>query len=495
MAIDPHSPVIIGVGQVSHRAKSIEEGLSPVELMVEAIRRAAADAGLSAPPEVDAIRVVSLLSHRYRDPARFIAESLGLSPAETGYTTAGGNSPQSLVNLTAGEIQRGEIDIAILTGAEAWRTRMRARKAGVDLGWPAVAEDVEPSRILGKELEMNHPGEIERGLMMPVQVYPMFETALRAAAGETIEQHQVKISELWAGFSAVAANNPHAWIQTAKSAEEIRSPSPTNRMIGFPYPKYMNSNNDVDQSAALIICSVAKARALGVADDQMVFVLAGSDCHEHKYISERWTFSNTPAIELGGKRALELAGLTIEDIDLVDLYSCFPAAVQLGAQSLGLSLDRQLTRTGGLPFAGGPWNNYVMHAIATMVTDLRAQPGTNGLVWANGGYATKHAFGVYSTRSPVDGFRHAYPQDEIDALPRRSLATPHEAAGPATIEAYSVMHDRDGQPETAIAACLLADGRRAWGTSKDIALAASMCVGEWVGRSVELTDDGTLIAG
>jgi acetyl-CoA C-acetyltransferase len=228
-----------------------------------------------------------------------------------------------------------------------------------------------------------------------------------------------------------------------------------------------------------------------------VFVHSGTDCHEHQFISNRLSFAETPAIALGGKRALELAGLGIDDIDLVDLYSCFPAAVQLGAQSLGLTLpgdggDRPLTRTGGLPFAGGPWNNYVMHAIATITSELRDRPGAKGLVWANGGYTTKHAFGVYSTEPPASGFQYAYPQDEIDAMPSRQLAEPAEAAGPATIEAYTVMHSREGEPELAIAACLLADGRRAWGTSRDAALAAAMCAGEWVGREATLTPDGTL---
>ena len=168
--------------------------------------------------------------------------------------------------------------------------------------------------------------------------------------------------------------------------------------------------------------------------------------------------------------------------------------MQLGAKSLGLALDSQLTRTGGLPFAGGPWNNYPMHAIATVMDDLRERPGANGLVWANGGYTTKHAFGVYSTTPPAHSFRHAYPQDEIDAMPRRELAEAADAAGPATIEAYTVMHDREGSPERAIAACLLADGRRAWGTSTDVGLATAMCSGEWVGRAAELAADGTITA-
>jgi acetyl-CoA C-acetyltransferase len=255
----------------------------------------------------------------------------------------------------------------------------------------------------------------------------------------------------------------------------------------------MNSNNDVDMAAAVILCSVEAAQRLGVPDNRWVFPHSGTDCHEHAYISNRDTFSRTPAVELGGRRALELAGVGIDEVAFVDLYSCFPAAVQLGAQSLGLSTDRRLTRTGGLAFAGGPWNNYVMHAIATVVGDLRAQPGARGLVWANGGYVTKHAFGVYGTEPPADGFRHDDPQAEIDALPRRDLAAPEEAAGTATIEAYTVMHARDGTPEQGIATCLLDDGRRAWGLSSDADVLGALSEGEWVGRRVVLSPAGDLL--
>jgi acetyl-CoA C-acetyltransferase len=489
--LDPRTPVLIGAGQVTHRADNLDDARSPVALMADAVRAAADDAGLGAVPDVDSIRVVRSLSWRYRDPARFVAEELGIATRETAETTDGGNSPQTLVNLTSLAIQAGELDLAVLCGGEAWRTRVRAKQAG-RLLWSKVPEDVHPDRILGKDLVMSAPEEAARGIQEPVQLYPMFESALRAAAGESVEAHQVRISELWSRFSSVAASNPYAWVRTAMTAEEIRTPGPRNRMIGFPYPKVMNSNNDVDQAAALLLCSAEKAEALGVPRERWVFPRAGTDCHEHLYVSERWTYTDTPAIRLGGRRALELAGIGIDDVEVVDLYSCFPSAVQLGAASLGLSLDRQLTRTGGLSFAGGPWNDYVMHAIATVVGDLRERPGAWGLVWANGGYATKHAFGVYSTEPPSSGFRHEDPQDEIDALPRRALASPAEAAGPATIEAYTVMHDRDGTPALAIAACLLADGRRAGGTSRDGSTAAALCVGEWVGRAAELDAEGTL---
>jgi acetyl-CoA C-acetyltransferase len=482
--------VIIGVGQYVHRAESLDDALEPVALMERAVLAASADARLDGPPEADALRVVSQLSWRYGNAPRFLAGRLGIDPRRLDYTTMGGNSPQSLVNATAIDIQAGEIDIAILAGGEATRTRLRARKAGVELDWPKSEPGDEPT-IVGEELEMNLEAETARGLYLPVQVYPMFETAIRAAAGRSVEEHRDHLGRLWSDLSQVAARNPYAWIQEARTPAEITTVGESNRMIGLPYPKLMNSNNDVDMAAAVIMCSVEAARRMAVPEDRWVFPHAGTDCHEHNYVSHRDTFARTPAVEIGGRLALELAGIDIDEVSIIDLYSCFPAAVQLGAQSLGIDLRRQWSRTGGLTFAGGPWNNYVMHAIASVVTDLRERPGEFGLVWANGGYATKHAFGVYSTM-PTPNFRHDHPQSRVDALPRRELALPADAAGPATVEAYTVMFSRESSPEQAIASCLLADGRRAWGMSSDPALTTAMCDGEWVGTAVELGDDGTL---
>ena len=488
---DPRSAVIVGVGQYVHRAESLDDGLEPTALMERAVLAASTDAGLDGPPAADTLRVVSQLSWRYGNTPRFVADRLGITPARLEYTTMGGNSPQSLVNRTALDIGSGLVDIAILTGGEATRTRGRARKAGVELDWPKSPDGDEPT-IVGDDLAMNLQAEIDRGIYLPVQVYPMFETAIRAASGRTVDEHRDHLGRLWSGLSEVAARNPHAWIREAKTPSEITTVTDTNRMIGSPYPKLMNSNNDVDMGAALIMCSVESARRLGISEERWVFPHAGTDCHEHNYVSHRDTFAETPAVEIGGGLALDLAGIDIDDVTLIDLYSCFPAAVQLGAQSLGVDLDRQWSRTGGLTFAGGPWNNYVMHAIATMVTELRERPGEFGLVWANGGYATKHAFGVYST-TPTPEFRHAKPQDEIDALPRRDLALPPEAAGPATIEAYTGMHSRESAPERAIASCLLPDGRRGWATSTEPVLAAAMTDGEWVGRAVALSPTGDLL--
>lgn len=388
MAIDPRTPVIIGTGQVLQRSDSPTDAMDPVAMMVEAIRVASSDAGLSSVPSPDAIRVVGLLAWNYGNPAHFIAQDLGLSPRELGLSGMGGNTPQTLVNKASVEISEGKSDLVILTGGETTRTRAKAKKANIELNWRKT--DIAPTMV-SEEMDMVHPIEFERKIYMPIQVYPMFETALRAHAKRSISDHQVHISELWARFSEVAARNPYAWSRQARTAEEIRTVSPNNRMVGFPYLKLMNSNNDVDMSAAIIICSAEKAQALGVPRDRWVFPHSGTDTHEHNFVSNRHHFYKTPAIEIGGARALQLAGVSMSDISIIDLYSCFPSAVQLGAQSLGLDIRSQLTRTGGLPFAGGPWNNYVMHAIATVVNDLRQKPSEKAFVWANGGYTTKHA--------------------------------------------------------------------------------------------------------
>ncbi len=443
--LDPRTPVIIGAGQFTHRAETLDEALEPAALIEFAVRAAADDAGLDGPPAADVLRVVCQFSWRYGNLPRFVAARLGIEP-RLQYTTEGGNTPQSLLNTTAAEIQRGDLDVAILTGGEAFRTRMRARKQGVDLPWPKSPEGDEPE-VIGGDLTIVNEAERSLGVWLPVQVYPMLETALRASNGRDVDTHQAHVGELWSGLSRVAATNPYAWHRTARSPEEITTVGPNNRMIGQPYPKLMNSNNDVDMAAAIIICSAEAATRLGVDRDRWVFPLAGADCHEHIAISVRDRLDRTPAIEIGGRAALELAGLGIDDVSLIDLYSCFPSAVQLGARSLGIDLtSRQWSRTGGLTFAGGPWHNYVMHAIATIVGELRERPGERGFVWGNGGLVTKHSFGVYATEPPTNGFRSADPQPEIDRLPQRALADPADAAGPATVESYVVMHDATVRP-------------------------------------------------
>ena len=487
--VDPRTPVLIGAGQLSHRVDRGAAPLEPVDLVVEAARRAAEDSGVgdAALTGLDAVHVVSILSFRYRDPAALVAERVGATPRDTTLSGMGGNSPQSLVNQTCLDIQAGRADLVLIGGAEAWRTRMAARAGNAELGWTEQGDDVPKARQSTPDVAMSAPGEQARGVMMPVQVYPIFEQALRMANGRSVADHLVAVSELWAGFSAVAAANPHAWIQRQYSAEEIRTPSDDNRWVGFPYTKLMNSNNAVEQGAAVILCSAERAESLGVPRDRWVFPHSGTDAHDHYFVSERDDLRSSPAMRLAGGAALSLAGIGVDDLAHVDLYSCFPSAVEIAANELGLGLDRPLTVTGGLSFAGGPWNNYVTHSIATMAGVLRDDPGSIGLVTANGGFITKHAFGVYSTEPPATPFRHADLQDEVDALPRRTIDEAPDGA--IDIESYTVLHGRGG-PESGLVVGLRPDGQRAWGTTSDPDQIQAMLTEELAGRKADLRPDG-----
>lgn len=490
--VDRRTPVLVGAGQLSLRVDKGAEPLEPVDLMVEALRRAAEDSGVGSAvvTGADAVHVVGLLSWRYRDPGRLVAERLGASPKDTTVSGMGGNGPQSLVNQTCLAIQAGEADLVLLAGAEAWRTRTASRQAGVELDWTVQGDDVPMARQSIAEVPMTAPGEQARGVVMPVQVYPLFEQAFRLTQRRTVKDHLVAISELWASFSAVAATNPHAWIQRGYTAEEIRTPGPHNRWIGFPYTKLMNSNNAVEQGAGVILCSAERAESLGVPRDRWVFPHSGTDTHDHYFVSNREHLGRSPAMRIGGRLALDLAGVGVDDLAHIDLYSCFPSAVEIAAEEIGISTDRPLTVTGGLSFAGGPWNNYVMHSIATMAGVLRDDPGSLGLVTANGGFITKHAFGVYGTEPPATPFRHADPQAEVDALPTRDLC--EDPDDDVTVEAWTVMHDRDGAPQTGILAGLLDDGRRAWGTTSDADQLEAMVAEEIGGRRVHVHPDGAV---
>src|SRR3984957_9243365 len=324
----------------------------------------------------------------------------------------------------------------------------------------------------------------------PAFIYPMFEQALRISAGESVDEHRKRIGALWAGFNEVAVQNSHAWIRKPFAAEDILRDGPTNRMISWPYTKLMNSNNMVDQSAALILTSVESATRLGVPTDRWVYPYAGTDAHDTYAISERDELHRSPAIRIGGTRALELAGLGIDDMDYIDLYSCFPSAVQVAAAELGLSVDdpaRPLTVTGGLTFAGGPWSNYVMHSIATTAELLVANPGRLALVTANGGYLTKHSFGVYSTEPPSE-FRWEDVQSAVDREPTRHGLVEWEGTG--TIEAWTTPFDREGRPEKAFVAVRTPDGSRALAVIADPA-GAQASVGEDIGGAkVVVNADG-----
>ncbi|HWU81833.1 MAG TPA: acetyl-CoA acetyltransferase, partial [Caulobacter sp.] len=343
-------------------------------------------------------------------------------------------------------IAEGESDLALVTGAEFLGSLMKRMKGG--LGFDGWGDDLDsaPQRI-GDPRPGVTKQEAAHGLGYPVNTYPLFENALRARDGRSIEDHQKQLGALFSPFTKVAAANPHAWFPTERSAEDLVTVTDRNRMIGFPYPKYLNAIMEVDQSAAVLIASVRKARELGVPEDRWVFLHGCADASDLWYPLDRQNYHSSPAMRLTGERALEMAGIGLEDLDLIDLYSCFPSAVRIGAEELGLALDdpRGLTVTGGLPYFGGPGNNYALHAIAEMAVKLRERPGAYGLSTANGWFLTKQSVGIYSTK-PIEGrWERQSPaviQSKIEVLPHPEIVERPE--GRATIETYTVVHGREG---------------------------------------------------
>lgn len=490
--IDPRTPVIVGVGQLLER----EGGPEPVSLMIDAIRLAERDAGVGGlASRAEVIGVVPVLSWRYYDPARIIADTLGVTPSERWYPSMGGNAPQLLLNRLARTISEGQADIGILCGGEAYRTRMAYRRQdGARPEWTRQDPSEQPTWGEAQKLEMGHPAELAHSILLPTQCYPLFETALLHASGRTVTEHTAFLGELWSRFSAVAATNPHAWDQVAHTAEEITTVTPANRMIGFPYTKLMVSNADVDMASAALICSAESAERAGVPRDRWVFIWAGTDGTD-PHMSQRPSMTGSSAMRIAGRSALELAGVGVDDLAHLDIYSCFPSAVEIGCAELGIGLDRQLTVTGGLCFAGGPWNNPVGHAIATMTDVLRSDPGSIGLVTANGGILQKHAYGVYSTQPPRSGgFRWAHPQFAIDAAePLVEVAEGY--TGPATLESWTVMYERDGSPSRAHGSVRTPEGARAWTVSSDPAVMARFVSEDVGGTPAHVEEDGTLRLG
>ncbi len=485
--INPRTPVVIGIAQHLQRVEDPRQGEQPVDMMVTAARQCIADCGNSAAiHQIQSVRVIRGL-WRYDNPAAYVAEKLGVAGAETVGTPFGGNTVQSLVNHTAMEILAGTKDLVLLTGAENGHSLARARKRGIKLETSPAPGDYDV--MFGDLGPMGGEAEMARGMRAATQMYPVFENAIRFARGESMEAHMVRVSQLWSRFSDVAAGNPNAWLRERQDAESIRTPGPANRPVSFPYPKFMNSNNAVDMSAALILCSAGKAQALGIPESRWVYPWAGTDAHDHYLVSERDNLHSSPAIRVSGRHLADMLGRDLASMDHVDVYSCFPSAVQVGAAELGLSERRPLTVTGGLTFGGGPLNNYVMHSIARTVELCREQPGSTGLVTANGGYLSKHALGVYSSAPPEVDFQHADVQAEVDVLPRREWVINHK--GPATIESYTVMYDGD-KPAMGHTACLLEDGRRTWANVTDPDVMLAMTREEFCGRAGRIDGEGNI---
>jgi acetyl-CoA C-acetyltransferase len=505
--IHPTTPVLIAAGQFTHRGEAAACP-PPIEMCAIAARTALYNADLDGGllSKLDGLAVVGftidagrntskLPIFRAKNPPNALAKALGANPSWKTYTHAGGNTPQALVNETAERIANGENKLVLLVGAEYLGSLMKQVHAGqFDALKSHHIDDEEAPAMFGDGRPGCSAHEAAHGLEFPSNVYPMFENAYRAHKGQGLCQHAQTMGELFAPFSKVAAQNPYAWFRTEHSAEDLITVGPKNRMVGFPYPKYLNAIIQVDQSAGVIMASYEHAKSLGIADDKMVFLHGCADTIEKWNVLNRVNYHSSPAMVVGIREAFAMAGKTPANMDFFDLYSCFPIAVRMAANELGLQHDDPcgLTLTGGLPYFGGPGNNYSMHAIAEAFHRCVREPETFGFVNANGWFLTKHAFGIYST-TPTQGqwqrrAKSDY-QSQIDA--GQAPLTTETPNGPATIETYTVVHAREGMRMGIIIGRDGAGRRFVANTPKgDLAMMENLQSSEGVGRTGYVNTEG-----
>ena len=482
-------PLLVGVAQETLRPEETDRVPDPIESTRAVVRSAADDAECTALIDrADALHVVNMTTWRLKDPPSTFAQALGMHPAIKEYTASGGNGPQWLVNRVADNIAAGRCEIAVLTGCEAWNSAGRAFKAGIFNR--TYAEKLEVPMV-----GISRPGrtdeENNHGANLPISIYPLLENALRAKEGLTLEQQRRNLGRFAETFSAVAAKNPYSWYPVARTAEEALTPTKTNRMVGFPYTKFLTAC-PADMAAALIMTTTDVARRLGVPEEKWVYLHGGQDAHDEWFVSNRPDLAHSPAIKAIVQDALSQANIGLDAISFFDLYSCFPCMPRIACKALGIAENdpRPLTITGGLPYFGGPGNNYVMHSIAQAVNRCRANPEEYGMITGNGMYCTKHAVGIYSCRPPESPWRRISPEQfqEAMALPD-PLEVDLEPTGAFRVDSYTVLHDREGEPETGILCGRTAQAKRAWAqiSEGNREVLESMMKEEWVGRQGRIT--------
>jgi acetyl-CoA C-acetyltransferase len=451
-------PVIVGAGEIVDRPKDIAAWLEPLALLEAALKHAEADSGSQLLGGIQSLDIVNFLSWRYRDPARQLSERLGIKPAHACYGPVGGESPIRYLHEAAQRIARGECSVAAVCGAEAQGTATKAERAGVALPWTPFAHDVaEPKRGAA----FQKPAAVTLGVFRPVTVYPFYEAATAAHWGQTPREAMAESGQLWSTYSSVAAQNPNAWLKRRFTPEEITTPTPDNRLIAWPYTKLMVANPTVNMGGAVLMTSLAKARAAGIAEDRLIHIRGGASAEEPRDYLVRDRFFESHAQNAVLTAAMELGGADGRAFDAIELYSCFPCVPKMARRTLGLGADVQPTVTGGLTFFGAPLNTYMTHAACAMVRKLRSGAKL-GLLYGQGGFVTKHHALVLSRQPPHAALaQDTSVQAEAD---RHRGAVPDfvtEAGGNGAVESFTVIYGRNNEIEHGVVMLRTSDDARA----------------------------------
>ncbi|MFI6324144.1 acetyl-CoA synthetase [Nonomuraea sp. NPDC050556] len=473
--MSPLTPCLVGAAQLTIRE---QPGPEPLDLWESVSRRAADEARLPL-DLLDSVQIVYSDSWQYDAPVDRLADRLGAAPKHRAYSRVSGTAPQLLIGAAAERIAGGELEAALVVGAEALATRRAYRQAGESVRWSHPADPKPP---YGWE-RPPHPAELAHELFFPVHTYAIMETARRAARGMSIFQEMGDRGRLMSPMTEVAAANPYAWRRTPRTPEELAADT---RFVGWPYTKGTVAIMEVDQAAAVVLVSTRLADRLGIPQSQRTYLRGWAYAEDTWEVAARPELGASTAIAKAAEAATQRAGLGLEDMHALDVYSCFAIAIRQACDATGIDQNdpRGLTVTGGLPYAGGPASNYVLHSTATMAGLLR--DGGHGLVTGVGMHLTKHTYAIWSSE-PGGTLGSAAPVHVAEPVP---IADLYE--GPASVAGYTVAHSRDGEPEKAILVLDLPDGRRAHAQVRQADLIADAESRELVGQQVTITTNGTI---
>ncbi len=437
-------PVIIGTGEINDRPAIDSEGLSSPELMAQALERADAEAGGGWLARIEMLDIVNQISWPVEDLPGTVVQRLGIAPAHLATGSVSGEAPVRYLNEAANRIARGECRVAAVTGGEALRTAAARSRAG-------AADKPSKEMLRARAEAAASPLRLRYGLLTPTDIYPLYEAGTRARWGQSFAEAQAESARIWADFSAVAADNPAAWIRRTHTPDEIATASPENRPIAHPYTKLMVANSAVNQGAALILTSLAAARAAGLPDERLIYVWAGAGAKEPSDFLHRDGFDHSAAMEAVLDETLARNGLETEQLDHVELYSCFPCVPKMARRIIDWPETKPASMIGGLTFAGGPIANYMSHAAAGMVHRLRAG-GRFGLLYGNGGYVTgNHALILSREPPPAELLAREHDVQGLADARRRSIPPLLETyEGPGTIESCTVLYGRDAAPRQGV---------------------------------------------
>ena len=453
-------PIIIGAAQYT-QPRETKNPQDPLEIIARVSELAIEDTGINNLNEfIDTVYMVFSASWSYEDAPGELSEKLGIKPSVKVLSKGGGNSSLRLLNQAALSITERKNKMVLITGGETWYTTSLARKGKVTLKWPELKKSIYPEAGSMKQLSKL---EQKYSFHIPSISFAIFETALRAASGRSLGEHQLHVGKLFERFSKVASNNPFAWFKEFYTAQEIFTPTPKNRNVNHPYTKRMCSNPFVDQSGAILLTTQEFAEELNIEPSKWVYLMGGGNLQNIFNITQRPSLTKSPAVKHASRLSLAQAGLEIEQIDLFDFYSCFPSMVQIIRNALKIKEEdpRPLTITGGMPFFGGPWSNYSLHPVITAVDLIRKNPSLKIMQVANGGYNTHLSVGIYGKTPPIKPWSIDEFSEVQQEILKEELPKPVEVAnGILTIEAYTIIYKRDGSPDFGIVIGYLENGSR-----------------------------------